>query len=173
MFSEVKHESWCFCYRYTSLQYHLEKVTPLQLLLSHGPPFPPSKGLNFAGLVLGVSSMESARYPLVATMVANLFRNTLGADGVIMTKALGGAPTVDLGKAAVECEKLGIKTCMLVRILNTKTDLASEAMFNAPSLNAIVNTGRIFDKIALPVLSNILGGTGKLPKNSGKAGLTR
>lgn len=117
--------------------------------------------------------MESARHPLVATMVANLFCGYPGADGAIMTKALGGAPTVDLGEAAVECEKLGVKTCMLVQILNTETDLASEAMFNAPSLNAIVNTGLIFDKIALPVLPNILGGTGELPKNSGKAGLTR
>lgn len=62
---------------------------------------------------------------------------------------------------------------MLVQILNTETDLASKTMFNTPSLNAIVTTGLILDKIALPVLPNILGGTGELPKSSGKAGLTR
>jgi glycine reductase len=129
----------------------------LELYRRHG------KEVNFAGLVLGVSSMESARHPLVATMVGNLLRDTLGADGVIMTKALGGAPTVDLGEAAVECEKRGVKTCLLVQILNTETDLASEAMFSAPSLNAIVNTGVIFDKVALPVLPKILGGTTETP----------
>jgi glycine reductase len=129
----------------------------LELYRRHGKEF------NFAGVVLGVSSMESARHPLVATMVANVFRDTLGADGAIMTKALGGAPTVDLGEAAVECEKLGVKTCLLVQILNTETDLASEAMFSTPSLNAIVNTGVIFDKVALPVLPKILGGTAETP----------
>lgn len=107
MFSEAKHESWFFSYRYTLLQQHLNKVTPLQLLLSHGPPFPRLKELNFACLVLGVSRMESADHPLVGTTVTNLFCDTLGVDGLVMTKTLGGAPTVDLGRPLLSAKNLG------------------------------------------------------------------
>jgi len=129
----------------------------LDLYKRHG------KELNFAGVVIGVASMESARRPLAAIMVGNLIKDTLGADGVIMTKPLGGAPTIDLGEAAAECEKLGVKTCLLIQILNTETFIDSEVMFNTPSLNAIVNTGLIFDKVTLPVLENIIGGTSETP----------
>ena len=121
------------------------------------------KELNFAGVVIGVASMESARRPLAAMMVGNLMKDTLGADGVVMTKPLGGAPTIDLGEAALECEKLGVKTCMLIQILNTESFLESEVMFNSPSLNAIVNTGIIFDRVNLPALGAIIGGTSDTP----------
>jgi glycine reductase len=129
----------------------------LDLYKRHG------KDLNFAGVVVGVASMESARRPLVSLMVGNLIKDTLCADGVMMTKPLGGAPTVDLGEAAVACENLGVKTCMLIQILNTETFLDSEVMFNSPSLNAIVNTGIIFDRVNLPVLKKIIGGTTETP----------
>ena len=78
-------------------------------------------------------------------MVANLVRDALKADGVIMTKPLGGAPNVDLGVAASECEKLGIKTALLVQILNTRASLDSEMLFSDKALNAIINTGIIFE----------------------------
>ena len=116
------------------------------------------KNLNFVGVVFGVSSMESARRPLAAMMVGNIISDTLGANGVIMTKALGGAPTVDLGEAAVECERLGVKTCLLLQILNTETFLNSEAMFSSRDLNALINTGVIFGKARLPVLHKVIGG---------------
>ena len=121
------------------------------------------KDLNFAGVVVGVASMESARRPLAALMVGNLARDTLGADGIIMTKPLGGAPTVDLGEAAVACEQRGVKSCLLVQLFNPETFLDSEAMFNDASLNAIVNTGIIFDNATLAPLPHIIGGTGETP----------
>jgi len=121
------------------------------------------KELNFAGVVVGVASMESARRPLAALMVGNLVRDTLKAEGVIMTKPLGGAPTVDLGEAAVACEQRGVKSCLLVQLFNPETFLDSEAMFNDASLNAIVNTGIIFDTASLPPLAQIIGGTEDTP----------
>ncbi len=121
------------------------------------------KELNFAGVVIGVASMESDRRPLAAMMVGKIMKDTLGAAGVVMTKPLGGAPTIDLGEAALECEKLGIKTCMLIQILNTESFLKSEVMFNSPSLNAIVNTGIIFDRVNLPALGTVIGGTCDTP----------
>jgi len=128
-----------------------------ELLKRHG------KDLNFAGVVVGVCSMEPIRRRLAAMMVGNLVKNTLGADGVIMTKALGGAPNVDLGAAAVECENLGVKTSMLIQILNTEASLDKEVMFKSPKLNAIVNTGVIFQTTKLPALSRIIGGNEETP----------
>jgi len=82
----------------------------------------------------------------------------LKADGVIMTKPLGGAPNIDLGVAASECEKLGLKTTLLVQILNTQASLDSEVLFSDKALNAIINTGIIFEKQELPALDKIFGG---------------
>ena len=123
-----------------------------ELLRRHG------KDLNFAGVVVAVCSMEPVRRALGAMMVANLVRDTLKADGVIMTKPLGGAPNVDLGVAASECEKLGIKTALLIQILNTRASLDSEMLFSDKALNAIINTGIIFETQELPALDTIYGG---------------
>ncbi len=123
-----------------------------ELLRRHG------KDLNFAGVVVAVCSMEPVRRTLGAMMAANLVHDVLKADGVIMTKPLGGAPNVDLGAAASECEKLGVKTTLLVQILNTQASLDSEMLFSDKVLNAIINTGIIFEKQQLPALNTIYGG---------------
>jgi hypothetical protein len=126
-----------------------------ELLSRHG------KDLNFAGVVMGVCSLEPVRRALAAMMIGNLFHDTLKADGVIMTKPLGGAPNVDLGVAASECEKLGVKTTLLIQALNTQASLDSEVLFNDPALNAIINCGIIFETAQLPELDKIIGGTGE------------
>jgi glycine reductase len=121
------------------------------------------KDLNFVGVVVGVCSMEPIRRELGAMMVGNLVHETLKADGVIMTKPLGGAPNVDLGAAASECEKLGVKTALLLQLLNTGASLDSEVLFNDPALNAIINCGIIFETQKLPELKKIIGGTAETP----------
>ena len=121
------------------------------------------KDLHFVGVVLASSSMEAEKRPLNASRVGTLLKDILAADGVVMTKPMGGAPNVDLGEAAVECEKLGIKTSIIIQILTTETFINSEAMFNAPSLNAIVNNGCIFYRVQLPAMEKILGGAGDTP----------
>ncbi len=125
----------------------------MDLLRRHG------QDLNFVGVVMGVCSMEPVRRALAGMMVGNLVHDTLKADGVIMTKALGGAPNVDLGVAASECEKLGVKTTLIIQILNTQASLDSEVLFSDPKLNAIINTGIIFERQDLPALDTIFGGT--------------
>lgn len=121
------------------------------------------KELNFVGVVIGVCSMEPVRRELAAMMVGNLVSETLKADGVVMTKALGGAPNIDLGAAASWCERFGVKTSLLIQILNTQASLDSEVLFRDPALNAIINTGVIFEKVNLPALERIIGGTKETP----------
>jgi glycine reductase len=128
-----------------------------ELLQRHG------KDLNFAGVVLGVCSMEPVRRAVAAMMVGNIMRDVLKADGCIMTKVLGGAPNVDMGTVASECEERGVKTTLLLQILNTQATLDSEVLFNDKRIDAIVNTGIIFERKNLPVLGTLHGGTPETP----------
>lgn len=121
------------------------------------------KDLNFVGVIMGVCSMEPIRRELAAMMVGNLASDTLKADGIIMTKALGGAPNIDLGAAASWCERFGVKTSLIIQILNTQASLDSEVLFRDPALNAIINTGVIFERVNLPAIDNIIGGTVDTP----------
>ncbi|MHB9074268.1 MAG: glycine/sarcosine/betaine reductase component B subunit [Desulfobaccales bacterium] len=123
-----------------------------ELLRRHG------KDLNFVGVVLAVCSMEPVRRDLGGMMVGNLVHDALKADGVIMTKPLGGAPNIDMGVAASACEKLGVKTTLILQILNTQASLDSEVLFNDKALNAIINGGIIFERQELPALKTIFGG---------------
>lgn len=128
-----------------------------ELLQRHG------KDLNFGGVVMGVCSMEPVRRSLGAMMIGSIMKNVIKADGVIMTKVLGGAPNVDLGAAASECEERGIKTTLLLQILNTQASLDSEVLFNDQRINAIINTGIIFERQNLPVFATLHGGTADTP----------
>lgn len=128
-----------------------------ELLKRHG------KDLNFGGVVIGVCSMEPIRRSVGAMMVGNLMKDVIKADGVIMTKALGGAPNVDLGAAATECENRGVKTTLLLQVLNTQASLDTEVIFNDKRINAIVNTGIIFERKNLPAYETIHGGNAETP----------
>ncbi|MDD5169019.1 MAG: glycine/sarcosine/betaine reductase component B subunit [Syntrophales bacterium] len=121
------------------------------------------KELDFVGVVVAASSMEAENRPLNASRVGVILKDILGADGVIMTKPMGGAPNVDLGEAAAECERLGVKTSIIIQMLTTETFINSEAMFNTPSLNAIVNNGSIFYRVKLAAVNEVLGGTAETP----------
>lgn len=128
-----------------------------ELLQRHG------KDLNFGGVVIDSCSMEPVRRAISGMMIGNIMKNVLKADGVIMTKVLGGAPNVDLGVAATECENRGIKTSMILQVLNTKASLDSEVLFNDKRLNAITNTGVIFELTSLSKLEIVYGGTDETP----------
>ena len=121
------------------------------------------KDINFVGVVLAASSMEAGVRPLNASRVGVMLKDILAADGVVMTKPMGGAPNIDLGEAAAECETLGIKTSIIIQLLTTETFVNTEAMFNSPSLNAIVNNGSIFYRVQLPAMEEIVGGVAETP----------
>ena len=71
------------------------------------------KDLNFVGVVGMVANTEPATRVRSACMAANLVKNVLGADGVILVKVTGGMPHIDLAIAGEECEKLGVKTAII------------------------------------------------------------
>ena len=65
------------------------------------------KDLIFAGVVIGVASLEPVQRERMAMMAASLVSNALAADGVVLTKTHGGMPHVDLALVAEACEHAG------------------------------------------------------------------
>lgn len=63
-------------------------------------------------------------------MAANLLKEVFHADGVIVTKGVGGASTLCVGAIASEAEKLGIKAVPVIQILNGKSNLGIECMIS-------------------------------------------
>ena len=106
----------------------------LELLSRHG------RDLNLVGVVVYVANQYADERERATVMASNLVRWTLRADGAVLTKSGGGAPHVDMANIAERCEELGVKTAMLM--WNTGGESSEDtALFNAPSLNAIVSLG--------------------------------
>ncbi|MBV8084748.1 MAG: hypothetical protein JO247_08025 [Chloroflexi bacterium] len=93
--------------------------------------------LNFVGMVVNVANVMAEERDRSIILSSNLVKWTLKAEGVVLTKTIGGAPHVDMGLVASRCEELGVKSAMLVSIAGEGED---SALFNDPSLNAIVST---------------------------------
>ena len=128
-----------------------------ELMRRHG------KDLNFVGMMVGVTSMDGSRRHLAAMMIGNTMKEVFHADGVILTKTMGGAPHVCEGVAASECEKRGIKTVPFIQLLNLDSNLSTEVLFDDPKLNAIVQTGALFEPIMMPAVERVIGGDGDKP----------
>lgn len=120
------------------------------------------KDLNFVGVVGMVANTEPPTRVRSACMAANLVKNVLGADGVILVKATGGMPHIDLAVAGEECEKLGVKTAIFTQPLTPFGTLSDTILFNAPSLNLIITATATFERTKVPwKAERFLGGSAK------------
>lgn len=118
------------------------------------------KDLIFAGVVCGVANIDPVARKRKTIMAANLVKNVLGADGVIITKIHGGMPHVDVALVGEECEKLGVKTAVFTQPLISIGTLADTLLFNNESLDLIITVGATFERVKLPLEADrILGGT--------------
>ena len=119
------------------------------------------KDLIFAGVVCGVAKMEPATRTRKNIMAANLVKNVLDADGVVLTKIHGGMPHVDLAGVAEECEKLGVKTSVYIQPLISDGRLPEMLLFSAESLDLIITVGQTMERSILPPPDRIVGGNEK------------
>jgi hypothetical protein len=118
--------------------------------------------LIFAGVVFGVANIDPIIRKRKALMAANLIKNVLGADGVIITKIHGGMPHVDVSLVGEECEKLGVKTALYTQPLISDGTLADTLLFNNEALDLVITVGATFERVKLPLEADrILGGTAK------------
>jgi glycine reductase len=121
------------------------------------------KDLIFAGVVIGVASLEAVQRERMAMMAASLVSNALAADGVVLTKTHGGMPHVDLALVAEACEHAGVKTTLFIQLVHGVGSTADEASFSSDALDAIVNIGQTQERIRLSQAERILGGDPATP----------
>ena len=124
----------------------------VELMRRHG------KDLNFSGVIATVNSVEAKQRALVSKMAAVLLKETLKADGLIVTKGVGGASTLCVGAIASEAEKLGIKSVPIIQILNGKSNLGVECLISEPNVDSIVCSGTYYHNYTLPPVDVLLGG---------------
>ena len=124
----------------------------LELMRRHG------KELNFAGVIVTVTSVEAKHRSLVSKMAASILKEDLKADGLIVTKGVGGASTLCVGAIAGEAEKLGIKSVPIIQILNGRSNLSVECMISEPNVDSIVCSGTYYHNFTLPPVELLLGG---------------
>lgn len=114
--------------------------------------------LNFAGVVLyrghNYTQAEKQRAGHYAAKLAQLLR----ADGVILTGEGGGNSAIDMLLALQECERLGIKTTVITYELGGPEGQDFPLVHILPEAGAIVSTGSVDRTLALPPMSEVLGG---------------
>jgi len=124
----------------------------IDLMRRHG------RDLNFAGVLITVTSVEAKHRYLVSKMAVNLLNEVLHADGLIVTKGVGGASTLCVGAIAGEAEKRGIKSVPVIQILNGKSNLDVECLISEQNVNSIVCSGTYYHNFTLPPVETLLGG---------------
>ncbi len=117
------------------------------------------KELCFGGVVITPEPTSMTDIKRTSMMAANLLKNVLHVDGVILTKEGGGHTDVDLMQNCDECEKLGIRT-VLVDNEWLGPDGAGEMPLLAGSDNAdaMVSVGNIDAVVDLLPMGRIVGG---------------
>lgn len=126
------------------------------------------KDLSFVGVVLTICHSTEPERERSAIMAANLVKSVLGADGVILTKAGGGAPEIAMAQTADECEARGVRTALIMWQLHS-ADLGG-ALFNLPRVNAIIGTGTVWESISLPPVERVIGRPVTLPTGASANG---
>jgi sarcosine reductase len=123
------------------------------------------RDLCFVGVVITVAHDKEQENERAATMVANLAKWVLGADGAILTKCGGGIPEVAMALTAQRCEELGVRAS--VALFHYPTVLSGGdniTLFNVPEVDAIVSLGTPHALITLPPVERVIGKPIDLPK---------
>ena len=102
--------------------------------------------------------MEAKHRYLVSKMAASLLKEVFHADGLIVTKGVGGASTLCVGAIASEAEKLGIRSVPIIQVLNGKSNLGVECMISEQNVDSIVCSGTYYHNFTLPPVEKLLGG---------------
>jgi glycine reductase len=124
--------------------------------------------LWFAGVVVTVAQATEPERVRSAFLAAGLVAHALGADGAVLTKIGGGAPHVDMAQAASECEKLGVRTTILVEDMSTDGSAEGMLLFDFPGVDAMVNVGSSHEPLTLPAMGRVVGADDLAPRLVGE-----
>lgn len=114
------------------------------------------KDLCFVGVVLTIAHSTEAESERTVAIAARLVKSILGADGVILTKAGGGAPEIAMVQTADKCEELGMRTVAIIWRRLESSDVGG-TFFDLPRVNARVSTGVVEELVSLPSMEKIIG----------------
>lgn len=118
------------------------------------------KDLLFCGMMVSVAHPNSQERDRRAMIAANLAKDILQVDGIVMTKVNGGMVHMDLATTAAACEKRGVKTVMQNQGLTSPGTKSSNAYFKNDLLTAIQHVGVTHERIYVTFeVSRVLGGT--------------
>jgi glycine reductase complex component B subunit alpha and beta len=122
------------------------------------------RALWFAGVVVTVAQATEPERVRSAFLAAGLVTHALGADGAVFTKIGGGAPHVDMAQAAAECEKLGVKTTLIVEDMSTDGSPEGMLLFDFAEVDALVNVGSGQAPLTLPAMDRVVGADDLAPR---------
>ncbi len=118
------------------------------------------KDLNFVGVIAATANTDTPSRNRSAEMTAALAKNILGADGIILSKILGGMPHADISMTGVACEKRGVKTAVYTTPLTAIGTLGDTILFNDKELDLIIISGAPFEKTDIYFKADkFIGGT--------------
>jgi sarcosine reductase len=116
--------------------------------------------LDFRGVVISPEPTSITEIVRTSMLASGLLKDTLQADGVVVTKEGGGHTDVDLMENCDACERLGIKT-VLIDNEWLGPDGAGEfpLLASSPNADAMVSVGNEDILIKLPGMDKVIGGT--------------
>jgi glycine reductase len=117
--------------------------------------------VSLVGTIVTMAAGGNFDRELNCTIAAELTKWNLDADGVVLTKAGGGAPHADMGFTALLCEQMGMRTVVQVGPPNNSPDrnVESVTLFNYPEVDAIVfNSGGVFHPLPAAKVERAVSG---------------
>lgn len=114
--------------------------------------------LHFSGVIIANEHSTLKEKERSAKFAAKLAAQ-LGATGVVMTQEGGGHSDTDLMLCCIECEKLGIKTVMLINEIAGAGGDQPSLVDAVPQADAVVTTGNNDEMINLPEMERVIGGS--------------
>lgn len=121
--------------------------------------------LCFTGVIVTTAPDSEYEYERASSVVANMARRVLGADGVVLNKAGMGAEEIVPARTAEKCEQLGMRTAYAMFLHGadqSDAGLGADTLFNMPGVDAIVNMGTTYMKHQLPAVERVIGEGGTL-----------
>jgi sarcosine reductase len=117
-----------------------------------------AKELNFVGVVVGGRSGRNyadkehrARY---VVKLAGL----LGAQNAVISWVKGGSSQIDLMLTCQMCERLNVKTVLLVSCYGGASGIDQAFVFTVPEATALISNGNPDETVRLPAMKRVVGG---------------
>jgi glycine reductase complex component B subunit alpha and beta len=115
------------------------------------------RDLTFAGVVATIAAETEAERTRSAVMAANLARDTLGADAVVMTKYGGGIPESATMETYDACQACGMKGVIVIWTHGGDGRIEGALTFMSPHADAVVSCGINEQVIDLPPVARVIG----------------